>query len=284
LIDGCFIPYLSGLKLIFMERNLLKFVVAAFGILISTGLFGQDYVITIQGDTLKGEVKALTYSTDKKVQITEPGKKKVVFPFFKVKVFTIEDELYQPMKGPDGYTFMKVIKTGYLSLYAFQMKNQTGFDGMYLAKLDGSGMEVPNLTFKKGMKKFLDDCPSVTYKIENDQLNKRDLHKIVDEYNECVKAPAVVHTPAAPVVAAPVVAAPAPVEKSSSAAWNTLEEKVKAQPDFEGKADALEMIGEIKSKMAASQKVPNFLIEGLKTSLNQDVFKTELENALKEIH
>ena len=263
---------------------MLKFVVAAFSVLISTGLFGQDYVVTIQGDTLKGEVKALTYSAEKKVQITEPGKKKVVFPFFKVKVFTSDGELYQPLKGPDGYTFMKVLKTGYLSLYAFQMKNQTGFDGMYLAKLDGSGMEVPNLTFKKGMKKFLDDCPSVTYKIENDQLNKRDLHKIVDEYNACVKAPAVVHTPASPVVAAPVVAAPAPVEKSSSAAWNTLEEKVKAQPDFEGKADALEMIGEIKSKMAASQKVPNFLIEGLKSSLNQDVFKTELENALKEIH
>jgi len=44
------------------------------------------------------------------------------------------------------------------------------------------------------------------------------------------------------------------------------------------------MIAEIKGKVARSEKVPNFLIEGLKSTLTQEVFKTDLENALKEIN
>ena len=44
------------------------------------------------------------------------------------------------------------------------------------------------------------------------------------------------------------------------------------------------MISEIKGKVSTSQKVPNFLIEGLKNTLNQDVFKTDLDNALKELN
>jgi hypothetical protein len=51
-----------------------------------------------------------------------------------------------------------------------------------------------------------------------------------------------------------------------------------------GKSNALDMIAEIKSKVGRSEKIPNFLIDGLKSTLTQDVFKTELENALKEIN
>ena len=226
---------------------------------------------------LKGKSKPLLIAQKKKVQITEPGKKKVIYPFFKVKGFSIEGEIFEPVKGPNGYTFMKVIKPGFLSLYSFQQENQTSYDGLFLAKKDGSGMEVPNLTFKKGMRKFLDDCPSVAIKIENDVLHKRDLHQIVDEYNACMQGRP--STPVQPTVAAK----PAQPEKSTSA-WDALESKVKSQPDFEGKSDALEMISEIKGKISASQKVPNFLVEGVKNNLNQEVFKTELENALKELN
>ena len=63
-----------------------------------------------------------------------------------------------------------------------------------------------------------------------------------------------------------------------------LEANVKSQPDFPEKGNALDMIGEIKGKISTDQKVPNFLIEGLKSSLNQDVFKADLDNALKEIN
>jgi hypothetical protein len=244
----------------------------------SVNLFAQEFIVTIQGDTIHGEVKALTYGPDKKVQITEPGKKKVVYPFFKVKSFTVDNEIYQPVKGPLGYTFMKLIKPGYLSLYSFQSTDQNTYNGQYLLKKNGDGIEVPNLTFKKGMKRFLDECPDVAEKIENDMLNKKDLLQIIDEFNACIENPAV----DSPVVAAPETA-PAPSSLALDA-WIALEKKVNSQPDFTEKENALEMIGEIKNKLSSSQKIPNFLVEGLKTSLNQDEFKAELDSALKTLN
>ncbi|WP_276374361.1 hypothetical protein [Chryseolinea sp. H1M3-3] len=256
-----------------MIKNSLT-LLFVLSIIFSTSCLAQDFLVTVQGDTLRGDVKALDFGVDKKVQITETGKKKTVYPFFKVKGFSINNEVYQPVKGPNGYAFMKVVKTGYLSLYAFKAQNQTTYGGLYLLKKDGEGIEVPNLTFKKNMRKFLDDCPVVADKIDRDLLNKKDIHKIVDEYNACVEN----RTSAAQ----SVVATATPKVKVSDA-WDVLENKVKAHEDFEGKANALEMISEIKSKISSSQKIPNFLIEGLKSSLAQEEFKAELENALKEI-
>src|SRR4030095_9164882 len=115
---------------------------------------------------------------------------------------------------------------------------------------DGDGIEVPNLTFEKGMKKFLDDCPALVKKIENDVLNKKDLYQIVDEYNACMDNPV-------PVEEKPIASKPTQPEKNL-AAWDALEAKVKSQPDFPEKGNALDMISEIKSKLSTSQKVPNF--------------------------
>lgn len=236
--------------------------------------FGQDFLVTTKGDTLRGEIKPLVYGTDKKVQVTEAGKKKVVYSIFQVKSYSLKGETYQPVKGPSGYTFMKLIKSGYLSLYAFQSDNQVNFDGTFLLKKDGDGIELPNLSFKKGMKKFLDDCPSVVGKIDSDELNKKDLDKIIDQYNSCIENRTVDHEK---------IIAKRTEQSKNMTAWDVLEAKVKTQPDFEGKNNALEMIGEIKGKISSSQKIPNFLLEGLKSSLNGEVFKTELENALKEV-
>src|SRR5688572_8747735 len=97
----------------------------------------QDYVITTKGDTITGVVKPLNFGADKKVQVAEPGKKKTVYSLFQVNSFSLSGDMFKPVKGPAGYTFMKIIKPGYLSLLAFQQENQTTYDGMYLLKRDG---------------------------------------------------------------------------------------------------------------------------------------------------
>jgi hypothetical protein len=241
----------------------------------STGLVAQDFLVTVKGDTLRGEVKPLAYGTDKKVQVTEPGKKKVTYPLFQIKAYSLKGEKFLPVKGPNGYTFMKLLKRGYLSVYSFQTNNQVSFDGTFLLKKDGTGIELPNISFEKVMKKFLEDCPAIKDKIDRDELNKKDLDKIVDEYNSCIENRTVNHEQ---------VIAQREERSKSITAWDVLENKIKGQPDFEGKTNALEMVTEIKSKIASSQKIPNFLLEGLKSSLPGDVFKTELENALKDVN
>ncbi len=54
--------------------------------------------------------------------------------------------------------------------------------------------------------------------------------------------------------------------------------------DFSGKSDALDMIADIKSKIAKSEKVQNYVIEGLKSTLTNAGLQTELDNALKELN
>ena len=260
-----------------MKRAKLRVLLVAAVLSLPAMCLSQDFIVTLQGDTIQGEVKALNFGPDKKVQITEPGKKKVLYPFFKVKSFSIDNEVYQTVKGPSGYTFMKLLKSGYLSLFAFQHENQNSYDGMFLLKRDGEGIEVPNLTFKKGMRRFLEDCPVVAGKIENDALNKRDLNQIVDEYNACIS-----ERTNAPAATATVVKPAAPAK--STGVWSALEQKVKAQPDFAEKENALDMISEIKNKVSADQKIPNFLIEGLKSTLDAGAFNPELEEALKSIN
>lgn len=235
----------------------------------------QDYLITSKGDSLTGQIKPLFYGVDKKVQVITADKKKNVFPMFQVRIFRYKDELYQPVKGPDGYTFMKLIKPGFLSLYNYQMPNQVTFDGIYLLRKDGKGIDVPNLSFKKYMKKFMEDCPDVAKKIDDGTYGKKELNQLIDEYNACIDGKTIDHEK---------VLAQQAVQTKSISAWDTLEDKVKAQSDFEGKTNALEMIQEIKGKIARSEKIPNFLVDGLKNSLPQETFKTELDTALKEIN
>lgn len=228
----------------------------------------QDYVVPLRGDTIYGSVRPTGTGAGQRVLVTPEEGKKQSFGVVEVRQFKFKDEVYRPVKGLDGYTFMKLLRDGYLALYAFQPPNQSSYDGRFLLRKDGSGMEVPNLTFKKSLSKFLGDCPAVIAKVEAGELNKRDLEAIVDEYNNCV-------TKNTTNVA---------VEIQKLNPLDALEQKVKGKEEFAGRSDALDMIAEIKKKVQAREKVPNFMLEGLKNALSsQTDLTTELDTALKEL-
>ena len=245
-------------------------------LLLLTYLWGgaQDYVVTSRGDTITGEVKPLLFGLDKKVQVVSAGKKKETYAMFQVQTYSYKNELFQPIKGPDGYTFMRLVKPGYLSLYYYQLPNQMTFDGSYLMRKDGKGIDVPNIGFKKVMKNYLSDCQTVVDRIDKGELSKKDLTTIIDQYNECILGKTARHEQEV---------AQGIEQKKVISAWDVLETKVKDEPDFEGKVNSLEMIHEIKGKISKSEKIPNFLLEGLKSSLKQETLKTALEDALKEV-
>jgi hypothetical protein len=234
----------------------------------------QDYVVTIKGDTIKGKLKTFTIGPDKKVIVEGPDKKKSSFSIIQVKSFSENGVLFQTVKKEQAYTFMKVIKTGYLSLYGFQMENQNGYDALFLRKIDGASMEVPNLTFKKNMKTFLKDCPEVVDKIESGEYGRNDLMPIIDNYNECIKSKTLKSMEAV---------VPQQNDTGKLASWNSLEEKVRTKEEFNGKADALEMITEIKGKISRHEKIPNFMIEGLKSALSGTSLDQDLDSAISSL-
>lgn len=234
----------------------------------------NDYLITTRGDTVRGELKLMFYTPEKRIQITK-DKEKSTYTILNTKSFFFKGEIYKPAKGPEGYTFMKLIKPGYLSLLAFQVEKSATYDGRYLLKADGNGIEVPNLGFKKQLAKFLADCDAVSLKLEQDVYSKRDLETIVDEYNACIETKTIK-------AAQTITKEKETGVKANS--WDALTEKINSHDDFEGKSTALEMTADIKSRLQRGEKIPTFVIDGLKNVLaGQTDLKEALQLALSEI-
>lgn len=238
-----------------------------------TQVRGQDYLLTTRGDSLVGEVKPLLYGSEQKVQFISSDKEKTTFSLFDVREYSQEGDIFRPLKGENGYVFMKLLHPGYLSLYAFQQENQSRFDGLMLRKLDGGQLVVPNLGFKKYISQFLDDCPGVAARIKGGELGKKDLTGLIDAYNACVDSRTVDHEK---------IIEGQQHEEAAISAWDALEEKVK-QREFAEKSNALEMIAEIKNKVHQQEKIPNFLTEGLKNSLKGTGLSGDLETAIREL-
>src|SRR5690348_5874339 len=81
----------------------------------------QDYIVTTKRDTIYGEVKSLPFGPERKVQVQTADKKKVLLPITQTLACSIDGVTYHPIRSEKGYVFMKLLKEGYLSLYAYQM-------------------------------------------------------------------------------------------------------------------------------------------------------------------
>ncbi len=223
----------------------------------------SDYVALAKGDTLYGEVRILSYGNDQKIQLTGPSRKKTIYEKTQVKAFSLDGKQYHTVRTPQGYTVMQLIKEGYLSLYAFQMENQSTWDGQYLYKRDGKGMEVTSLLFKKRLTGFITECPEVVAKIEAKELSRNDLDEIIDQFNACIDE----RTKAAAVQA----------EKSNT--LDELEIAVKKLEDSENKSTALEVIAELRLKVQRGEKVPSIFGKTLLDALAAYPQLTELAQA-----
>jgi hypothetical protein len=229
-----------------------------------------NYLINSKADTLYGEMRILTYDNIDRVQI-EVGKKKETFTALQLLSINKDGQEYKPLQYDNRIVLMKVLKQGYLSMYAFRLPNQNSYDGRMLAKLDGTSMEVPNLAFKKNVSKYLEDCESVSSLIKNGELGKKEINKIIDDYNTCVS-----------IKPNTVVETPAPVVNEVTQAIESLIVKVEAE-EFSSKKDALDLLRDIQTKVGKNETIPNYLTEGLKSYLSRVPTLTDDLNALLEL-
>jgi hypothetical protein len=235
----------------------------------------QDYIILAKGDTVKGVIKILSFDLIDKIQVS--GARKETFTAFQVRSLSIQSETYKPVKYEQSIRFMKVMKAGYLSLLSFKPTGTGSWDGRYLLKMDGNGMEVPNLTFKKSMSKFLSDCPALTEKLEKGEFGKREVEKIIDLYNTCVQ------TKSEERMSSRETAPPATENLNSlekATAVKKLIEKVDVG-DFLSKEDASDLLKDVLKKVEKGEKVPNYLTEGLKSYLGKTPLSGELDSLLE---
>lgn len=239
------------------QKHIVAILVLAFLALPFATRAQTDFVVKLTGDTLQGTVKILGHDQIERVQFQGAGAK-LTLTGLQVRSVGKDGHVYKPMKYENSVRFMRVIKSGYLSLYAFNLDNQNTWNDQFLAKLDGTGLEVPNLSFKKILGKYLADCPDVVARIDQGDLTKRDLDRIVDLYNACLQTKT-------EIAAAKNAEAPL-IDSEKVLAVKNMIAKVEKE-SFITKKDALDLLNDIQSKVKKNEPVPNYLTEGLKSYL-----------------
>ncbi len=219
----------------------------------------SDYLVTSKADTIKGDIKLMSYDKIDRVQISNNGKKEV-YTALQVLLVNMDNVNYKPIQKENTIRLMQVLKSGYLSMYAFNFPNQYLFDGRYMVKLDGTAMEMPNISFKKIMANFLEDCSEVSERIKKGELGKSDINTIIDEYNICVAK----LKPASSAIAT----------SEELKALQNLSAKV-MELNFDTKEDALDILRDMQSKLEKKEKISNYLIGGLETALKDQPTLTE---------
>ncbi|HMQ00489.1 MAG TPA: hypothetical protein PKC24_11965 [Cyclobacteriaceae bacterium] len=222
--------------------------------LLSIQLFAQgDYIITLRGDTIRGETHILSKTIPEQVQLSNAGKKQNFHPL-QAKEFTHNGEIYRSVKNYETYQFMKLLQEGYLSLYAYRNEKQSTFDGRLMVKKDGTIMDVPNIGFKRKMVSFISEYPELADKIESGELGRFDLEEIIESFNTYISQKTVPG-----------------IEESlddntreALTITDNLLNKVNQAANFEGKDDAKAMLADIKSKLQRREQIPSYLQQALK--------------------
>lgn len=227
---------------------------------ISVSVFAQsDYLVTTKGDTVYGKIsinavgpndKEMFKTIFDRLKIVSEGKK-ASYTAVQVRSFIMDKNLYEPVRQENAYRFMRPIKGGYLSLYAYATSSTGSWEGRFLYKKTGQGIEVPHVAFKKMMSKFLADDPKLSERIETRELKLGDLEKIIDEYNAFASS----KTPEQLKGRAEAIAS-----------LNSFAEKL-ATENFDTKEQAMEVLHDIQSKLMAGDPIKDYLIQALRKSL-----------------
>lgn len=236
------------------------------------GYFGvnaqSDYAVLTRGDTVYGKVQHLNYGLDQRIKLTALNNEKTTYTILEVKGFKMDDDLFHLVKKYDRYMYMKVGVAGYLSLYFYQMDNQLSWDGKFLHKKDGTGLDVPNLGFKRKLSEFLAEYDELSKEISSGKFTRNDLEEIVTHYNAWIdeRTPLRIQT----------VKENDKVPEALIVGWSELESRVQASENLDDKKNILEMIAEAKSKTERGEKIPDFLVNVLRKSLAEKPELTEL--------
>ena len=164
----------------------MKYQFASLLLLLSFSLKGQDQLLLTTEKSFEGKIKIDRASEGHETITVKVGKNKTKLQAHEFKYFIKDDEKYVPFKLGQYYKIMKVEIEGYLSLYYYR-DGTYDFGTQYLHKLDGQGITVPNISFKKRISEYLNDCPQIETGLNTGEYKKTELNKIVTDYNGCIK-------------------------------------------------------------------------------------------------
>jgi len=249
---------------------MIKLLLTSLVLLSFSASFGQDYIVTMKSDTLRGEVKIMSYDLLDRLTLSEPGKKRATYTAMQVRRAFYKGDLYQPVKFENGIRFMKILIAGNISLYAWRGPQQGKFDTKILQKVGMNSIEVPNIGFKKFLGDMVEDCPVVYDKLKNGDYSRNNVEEIVTQYNSCIVG-----------IQAQKIEASLPVPSTPA---TELIEKLKtkvAGSDLSNKDDVNDLLNSITERLKKNEPVPAYMKEGLKGYLGtKEDLKADMEQLL----
>jgi hypothetical protein len=158
--------------------------------------YGQDYVITNEGDSLVGKIKEPLFEYILYQKIVMKNEEKVSFGPAKAERFMFDGVLFESHDigaKEENKVFLKPIVKGYCSLYEYQYVTQTYLNGIpntsqpkvtFFVKRQGEKFhEVRFPSLKNGKDFYFIDNGALTYDLRNGKYSKSDIKKIVERYN-----------------------------------------------------------------------------------------------------
>ena len=232
----------------------------------------QDYLVTQKNDTLRGKVKIMPYDVIDRITIND-GITKNQFTAVQIKFLILQNEPYGPVRTESGYRMMKLVKAGYVSRYVGRELNTLTYDVDYLVKQDGRTLEVPNVTFRKGILDFLKDCSDIEEQISKEKLGKKNLDRIIEIYNLCIDR----QTRSSRGTPAVDEADPKLVSLTN------LKNKL-VLGNLSSKTDAVDVVNDMLDKVRKRQTVPKYLVESLRGLLKDAPdYQVELDKVIAVI-
>ena len=227
-----------------------------FSFILPLGLIAQrDYLVTVKGDTVTGQISLQQFGTVEQALVKRD--KREIFSAINVREVFLKGIRYKPLQYAGVIKFMQILSDGYLSLLAFQPQGIMNYDGRLLQMRDGRMLELPTLGFKKQMSNFLKDNESLVTKIQDGTLDRKDLDKIIAEYNGAITAKKVSNEVQSQITMK---------QKSSLELLTDLKTEIE-KSDLVSRLDVLDMMADLEEKIKSNKTVPAYLLKGIKSSL-----------------
>lgn len=231
----------------------------------------EAYIIKINNDTIYGKV-SIYYYQGQQIRLKK-GKEKENYKAHQIKQLVSNGQVYHPIKILGRYQLALLAEQGYLSLYYYSNSEETSvgsFKTPILVKATGEQLLIENIGFKKTTSKFLDDCNTTLQKFENNEYKKNVLLPIVKDYNNCIdkNTNEVIEK-----------IAEEKTEEQILTELNTIKERIDSSKLIQEKADLIEMIADIKSKVERKEKFPNYLIKLFREQISKDSVLIEMFKA-----
>lgn len=246
---------------IFTKILLMKHLIAGILLVFSFVSYSQnDYLVTIQGDSLSGDINITQGPYYDEVKI-KSGKQKELYKAYQLSIVSKDGELYETINYINRKVMAKILSKGTLSLYAVRPLDKSQYTERVFYK-DGKALGLSSIGFRGSTMEFLKDCEFLFLKLDDRTYSYNDIDEVVRVYNEKCGNASKKQSPAEPVMA-------------------EVPQKIS---DYKQLINLSQLLLDVTTKLEKDEEVPTYMIEALEkySDVSIDSKVQELLKTLKE--